>query len=352
MKHLGETAGDRSVERLLHQPRDPGAAPARGSCLDVETLAAWADGALARPQRAAAEAHAADCGRCRALIAAMVRTAPSPADAPAPRRRWSFAWLIPATAAAAALAIWIATPANRQQAVDSVTVADSKLSTPATAPVEPGAATPNETVSSKAPRLAKKDAPAARPQSREEDRRSTDTLQLRSRALAEAPPPSRAKGVQEEKQAAFADRAAANELTRAPSAGAEPMAKAMAARATPPIVEIVSSNPGSRWRIVGAGTVQHSTDGGSTWHLQQTGVAVPLTAGISPSPSVCWLVGPAGIVLLTTDAQSWRRITFPEMADLLSVSATDDKTATITTTDGRTFRTTDGGQTWDPTGIR
>src|SRR5207245_9115295 len=38
VKHLGETAGDRSVERLLHQPRDPGAAPARGSCLDVETL--------------------------------------------------------------------------------------------------------------------------------------------------------------------------------------------------------------------------------------------------------------------------------------------------------------------------
>src|SRR5207253_2381487 len=110
VKHLGETAGDRSVERLLHERLDVGAAPARGSCLDVETLAAWADGALARQQRAAAEAHAADCARCRALIAAMVRTAPVPADSPAPQRRWSFAWLIPAAAAAAAVAIWIATP--------------------------------------------------------------------------------------------------------------------------------------------------------------------------------------------------------------------------------------------------
>ena len=83
---------------------------------------------------------------------------------------------------------------------------------------------------------------------------------------------------------------------------------------------IVSSNPGSRWRIVPDGAVQRSADGGSTWQTQQTGVAVTLIAGASPSPSVCWLVGPGGIVLLSTDGRSWRRLPFPEMTDLVDRS--------------------------------
>ena len=42
-----------------------------------------------------------------------------------------------------------------------------------------------------------------------------------------------------------------------------------------------------------SGAVQRSTDGGSTWETQQTGAAVPFTAGASPSSSVCWLGGPS-----------------------------------------------------------
>ena len=75
-------------------------------------------------------------------------------------------------------------------------------------------------------------------------------------------------------------------------------------------------------------------------------MTVRLTAGASPAPSICWLVGPQGIVLLTTDARSWRRIAFPEAVDLVSVRASDDKIATVSTADGRAFSTTDGGQTW------
>jgi len=109
---------------------------------------------------------------------------------------------------------------------------------------------------------------------------------------------------------------------------------------------IVSSNPASRWRIVNGGAVQRTSDGGSTWQTQQTGVNETLAAGSSPSPSVCWLVGPRGIVLLSTDDRSWRRVAFPEEADLASVSAADAQTATVTTADGRTFTTSDGGRTW------
>jgi photosystem II stability/assembly factor-like uncharacterized protein len=93
--------------------------------------------------------------------------------------------------------------------------------------------------------------------------------------------------------------------------------------ARPSTALIVSSNPNSVWRIVANGAVEHSTDRGSTWELQRTGVAVMLSGGASPSPSICWLVGPQGTVLLTTDARSWRRVAFPEAVDLLSVRAAD-----------------------------
>ncbi len=92
--------------------------------------------------------------------------------------------------------------------------------------------------------------------------------------------------------------------------------------------------------------MQRSTDGGLTWQLQQTGVSASLVAGASPAPLVCWLVGRGGVVLLQTDGSTWRRIGFPEPVDLASIQATDERAATVTTADGRTFKTADGGLTW------
>jgi photosystem II stability/assembly factor-like uncharacterized protein len=115
---------------------------------------------------------------------------------------------------------------------------------------------------------------------------------------------------------------------------------------TVPSTMIVSPNLNSRWRIVPNGSVERSTDGGLSWHVQETGVTAALAAGASPSPTVCWLVGRAGVVLLSGDGRSWQRIAFPEMTDLISVRATDDKTAIVTASDGRAFSTTDGGRTW------
>jgi photosystem II stability/assembly factor-like uncharacterized protein len=90
---------------------------------------------------------------------------------------------------------------------------------------------------------------------------------------------------------------------------------------------------------------QHSTDGGST-RTQATGKRHASAFG-SPSPSVCWLVGPGGLVLITTDeGLSWRRVPFPVVTDLVSVRATNDRTATVVASDGRTFVTSDGGRNW------
>ena len=49
------------------------------ACVDAEALAAWADGTMSRPRRARhSRRHAADCARCQALIAAMMRSEPRP----------------------------------------------------------------------------------------------------------------------------------------------------------------------------------------------------------------------------------------------------------------------------------
>jgi photosystem II stability/assembly factor-like uncharacterized protein len=110
--------------------------------------------------------------------------------------------------------------------------------------------------------------------------------------------------------------------------------------------DILSPDRASRWRPSAAGAVQYSSDGGATWQPLATGVSADLTAGASPSASVCWIVGRAGTVLLSTDGRRWRRVMFPETVDVTAVTATDARSATVTTADGRRFSTSDGGVTW------
>jgi photosystem II stability/assembly factor-like uncharacterized protein len=78
----------------------------------------------------------------------------------------------------------------------------------------------------------------------------------------------------------------------------------------------------------------------------RAGAAVALTAGFSPSRDTCWIVGRAGLVLLSSDGATWQRRAFPEPMDLTGVRASDAQHAVVTTTDGRQFVTTDGGVTW------
>jgi len=110
-----------------------------------------------------------------------------------------------------------------------------------------------------------------------------------------------------------------------------------------------------RWRLRGGSPapplsialLERSKDEGVTWEA----VALPpqttmLSGGSAPTNTVCWLVGRAGTVLLSTDGTVFRQVTKPVEADLASVRATDARSATVRTADGRTFVTTDGGVTW------
>ncbi len=329
-------------------------------CLDAETLAAWADATLDARERARVEAHAADCGRCQALLAAMIRTEPVPAVAPAWWRLPALGWLVPLTVVAAALVIWVAVP-RREPAQISEGVAEAvdrfepvRVPPAGAAPLAgakarsssavelPRESAGQQNVAASAP--ASINAPAAAPAPA-----APASARAPESAVASAADElrDRREVASRDKQASPAVLAGASVASGAASGNAGLPATARASvLASAPESIIVSSNPSTRFKLVRGGGVQRSADAGATWRAEATGVTDTLAAGSSPSPSVCWLVGPSGVILLSTDGRSWRRIPFPEAIDLRAVSAADAEEATVTTADGRAFVTADGGRTW------
>jgi len=352
---------DATIDRLLTGRATRSQDHSTGACLEADTLAAWADGTLDAVALATAEAHAADCARCQTMLAAMARTTPlAPAEVVAPWWKPAFRWLVPLTAAAAAVLVWTIVPSRDGR----VTVHQVSESASATSP--PSVATPSfrepAAVDVVPPTSAASPTPRREPQTLAEakeadlSRRSAEGAKAEGAkaegAKAESAGPENDKKNPAAAASVLADastrtdrsRTAAENAAAAPAAPAQPMAKTFSFGA--PETVIVSSNPASRWRILQGGQVQRSADGGATWQMQTTGVSDTLSGGSSPSPSVCWLVGPRGIVLRTTDGRSWTRIPFPEAVPLASIRAMDDRTATVITEDGRQFVTEDGGRTW------
>ncbi len=111
---------------------------------------------------------------------------------------------------------------------------------------------------------------------------------------------------------------------------------------------VVSPNGTTRWLFEAGGGISVSTDRGATWRRQLPAGSLDLLAASSPSPQVCWAVGRAGVVLLTTDGEHWQPRPFPARVDILDVTATSRLAASVLTRDGRRFATTDGGAVWIP----
>jgi len=343
---------DATIDRLLAGRATRSSGNSTDACFDADTLAAWADGALDAGALAAAEAHAADCARCQAMLAAMARTAPlAPAQAVAPWWKPAFRWLVPLTAAAAAVLVWTIVP-PRDGWVAVHQVSENAATTPPPPVATPPSSREPATVAEAPPTSAVTTTPRRETQTLAEAKeaelsRQAADLSRRSAEGAEADKKSPAAGASALADASTrTDRAptAAENAAAARAAPAQPMARTFSFGALETV--IVSSNPASRWRILQGGQVQRSADGGATWQTQTTGVSDTLSGGSSPTPSVCWLVGPRGIVLRTTDGRSWTRIPFPEAVPLTSIRATDDQTATVTAEDGRQFVTENGGRTW------
>jgi len=355
------TDRDQSIERLLRHARAP--EPHGGdACPDAETLASLADDALTAAARREIEGHVADCHRCQALTAAMVRAeastrAISGMTAVPWWRGRAVKWLVPAAAGATAVALWVAIPAQRTPIAEDVPIADAQMAASPPAALPPAASPPAALAAetpAEAPARSRRDASAAAP--------------------AEAPVPSSPPGASAP-AAASADRSAEVVQPLREEAGGRtdvgresaavgqerrlsaPAALARSERAAETAVgglaaggiDVLSPDPQRRWRIGPGRSVQHSVDGGATWMRQETGAVADLTAGGAPTPDVCWLVGRGGVVLRTVDGgRQWQRITFPAAVDLTAVAASSAAVATLDAADGRRFRTTDGGQTWAP----
>jgi hypothetical protein len=335
---------DESLDQLLERAARPRAGtPPPGSCLDTETLAAWTDGSLSDVQRAAAETHAADCDRCLAVLAAIARTAPPPSVVQRPA--WlSIRWLVPLATAAVLLVAVVMTRGPRESDRETVAL-PSEGAAPATsaAPVAPPAKDAATDARAAAPEQRKKEASGAI---------GSETL-AKSRRAEESPA---------KRPDSLLERKTVDRIDVRPQPSAPPAASAAAGAAAPPPAQerlesqslsafrqlpaIVSPDANIQWRIAGS-NVERSTDGGRTWILQSTGTDVPLLTGFSPSPSVCWIAGRSGVVLLSTDAVAWRRADIPDpKADLVRIVARDALSATVTTADGRTYHTDDGGRSW------
>ena len=109
-----------------------------------------------------------------------------------------------------------------------------------------------------------------------------------------------------------------------------------------------SPDPQVLWRVSSGRYVERSIDSGATWRAQWSSVNAHVVAGSAPSVDTCWLVGRAGIVLMTSNGKTWHTIDPPASADFVAVAASGASSATITADDGRRFETRDRGKHWTP----
>ena len=350
---------DRSVERLLQKTLAGGhlSAPGAGDeCPEPEILAAWVDGGLDKKNVALVEAHASKCARCQAVLAAVVEAVQTVPDASVPGSQetwlhgWGFRWLVPmAATAAAAVILWVVVPSDRRSDLRD----QARAQLPTASPTSPQRETSTDGFKQTAP--APDQSGVANDSKAGKDKASSSGPSEPERRKENAADAGRPAERLDAPAAQARDTPATQSSDTLRAAGAAPSPpqssvnetvalSRQAAKAAP--LEITSPDPSVRWRIGGGGSVERTTNAGASWEAVPIGIGVDLTAGASPSRLVCWLVGRAGTVLLSTDGRTWRRVPFPDMTDLVAVQATDAQTATVTTADGRTFRTTDGGLTW------
>lgn len=313
---------DRALDQALKAMLSRGAhAPVTPACLDAETLAAWMDGGLDAQSVAMTEAHAANCARCQALIGTLARVTPEvAANRASPVRLWRW-WLAPLAAGAAAVTLWMVVPTDRYAAppqkaeIEVAPEPPSPQARDAVAPAPPeapGGARLQKTAPSAAKdaQVEGKLAGKAQAKNTAANTAAFDESKRKAESLMKADKPAERRDRAEPK---VFEQPAAAQAVAAPRAETPPAA-------APAIGQL-------RAQIALPSDVQ-------------------VTATASPSSTVTWFVGRAGVVLLTTDGRTVTRIPFPETTDLTAVTASDERIAVVTTIDGRIFRTEDGGKTW------
>jgi hypothetical protein len=352
-------------------------------CVDADTLAAWSEGALDPRRTAEVERHASSCARCTTLLASMARTTPPPSEA-GPERAWALGpmlrWLVPLTAAATAIAIWVAVPDGpapsgvERPASSAVyepvpNTVDERVPSPADGPVSsPSARRAQEAVDLPAPPAQLPPAlPERAPETalgapepgtvRTAPQSAPEALMSREGAAARGvPQPARrdadaSNQAREERQAADAfapaveslrDRALAPPPSSLPPAGPPLPTPGAAARSAP---------------AAPATTAADSEPAAARFNQQTVARIVPTSESTSPGDArIQWRVlGWVSVERSIDGGNTWIKTTpppgvvpnIPPTLWIVSVRAVDNLRAVVLMTDRREFSTTNGGVSWE-----
>jgi len=137
-------------DSMLRRGLSSDSTPAAQGCPQPDVLAAYYERSLSPAEIDQFDAHLATCARCRAQIAALVRSEPpdeKPLDAPA-TWLWNWRWLAPAAAAIAIVLIWVGIRGHYKAIKEPVNVAMTQTTAPlepVTQPPQPQLAPPSRT---------------------------------------------------------------------------------------------------------------------------------------------------------------------------------------------------------------
>jgi len=106
-------------------------------------------------------------------------------------------------------------------------------------------------------------------------------------------------------------------------------------------------NPNLGWAVGGGSVIFHTSDGGTTWVAQSSGIANILSSGSFVDAATGWLVGTGGTILHTTDGGAhWLSQSSGTTTDLNGVSFTGPGSGCAVGEGGTILKTTDGGASW------
>jgi len=117
-------------------------------------------------------------------------------------------------------------------------------------------------------------------------------------------------------------------------------------------LRVFSHSESTRWNLSSDGQLQRSIDSGKTWQPVATPPGAAFRALSYNGPDI-WVGGAAGLLYHSPDAGTRWELIKPSAngsslsADIAAIAFTDPQHGKITTSNGETWTTADGGQSWN-----
>ena len=316
-------------------------------CPDPERLAGYLDNGLTSDERAAVEAHAADCLRCQqhlSLLGAVSMERPDPEAAAA--RPWlvRWGWLVPVATAVLVVAIWTRAPAP----ADAPAQFPQREVAPAVVPTPgpPTAAYDSESRPAENRSSRSRDARAVRPPAAMAEA-GRERPHFAAKVAPQSAPATPAPVAESDRLGQLADAArtpAEAEAKESVAAAAPGRDEARLMRkAAAPAMEATASDH-ERYRAVG-GRIERSRDGGATWQVVFSDSALTFTAAACVPNGPCWFGTSSGDVLRSGDA-GMSRSRLPDSGPVTAIDVTSPPVVTISV-GARRYRSSDG-TSWTP----